>query len=68
MVSAGQFELDPRGKLRFFDEEVELTEREAEILSILIAHSVVYEPLRKNVTGYKVSPLGRHDFYGVDLQ
>jgi dipeptide transport system substrate-binding protein len=34
----------------------------------LIAHSVVYEPIRKNVTGYKVSPLGRHEFYGVDLQ
>jgi dipeptide transport system substrate-binding protein len=36
--------------------------------AFLIAHSVVYEPLRKNVTGYKVSPLGRHEFYGVDLQ
>ena len=36
--------------------------------AFLIAHSVVYEPIRKNVTGYKVSPLGRHDFYGVDLQ
>ena len=24
-----------------------------------IAHSIVFEPIRKNVTGYKVSPLGR---------
>ena len=33
-----------------------------------IAHSVVYEPTRKEVVDYKVSPLGRHDFYGVDLK
>jgi dipeptide transport system substrate-binding protein len=31
------------------------------------AHSVVFEPTRKNVTGYKVSPLGRREFYGVGL-
>lgn len=36
--------------------------------AFLIAHSVVYEPTRKNVTGYKVSPLGRHEFIGVDVQ
>ncbi|UOK73252.1 ABC transporter substrate-binding protein [Ancylobacter polymorphus] len=33
-----------------------------------IAHSVVYEPTRKEVVDYKVSPLGRHEFYGVDLK
>jgi dipeptide transport system substrate-binding protein len=33
-----------------------------------IAHSVVFMPLRKNVVGYKVDPLGGHSFYSVDLQ
>ena len=33
-----------------------------------IAHSVVYEPTRKEVVDYKVSPFGRHEFYGVDLK
>ncbi|MDQ0467378.1 ABC transporter substrate-binding protein [Labrys wisconsinensis] len=33
-----------------------------------IAHSVVYEPISANVEGYKVSPLGRHEFYGVTLK
>lgn len=33
-----------------------------------IAHSVVFEPVRKEVVGYKVSPLGRHEFYDVDLK
>ncbi|SIS76886.1 ABC transporter substrate-binding protein [Paracoccus saliphilus] len=32
-----------------------------------IAHSVVYKPVRKEVTGFKVHPLGTHIFYGVDI-
>ena len=32
-----------------------------------IAHSTVFEPIRKSVTGYKVSPLGKHEFYFVDV-
>ena len=32
-----------------------------------IAHSTVFEPVRKEVKGYKVSPLGRHEFFGVDV-
>ena len=32
-----------------------------------IAHSVVYEPTRKEVTGYKIIPVGLHDFRGVDI-
>ncbi len=39
LVVAGAYELDPvRGKLRLADFEVTLTEREVEILSILLAH------------------------------
>jgi dipeptide transport system substrate-binding protein len=33
-----------------------------------IAHSVVFMPMRPEVTGYKVHPLGGHIFYGVDLK
>jgi len=33
-----------------------------------IAHSVVYEPLRKEVVNYKIDPFGGHIFYGVDLK
>jgi len=32
-----------------------------------IAHSMVFEPVRKNVKNYKIDPLGAHMFYGVDL-
>lgn len=34
---------------------------------ITVAHSVVFEPVRKEVVGYKMSPFGGHDFYTVDL-
>ena len=32
-----------------------------------IAHSVVFMPMLKSVTGYKVDPFGGHAFYGVDI-
>jgi dipeptide transport system substrate-binding protein len=32
-----------------------------------IAHSTVFEPVRKEVSGYKVSPLGAHEFQNVDV-
>ena len=33
-----------------------------------IAHSIVFEAMRKGVTGFKQSPLGSHEFQGVDVQ
>ena len=33
-----------------------------------IAHSVVYEVMRKEVSGYKQSPFGSHQFNGVELK
>jgi dipeptide transport system substrate-binding protein len=32
-----------------------------------IAHSVVFMPMRSEVKGYTVHPLGGHIFYGVDI-
>jgi dipeptide transport system substrate-binding protein len=47
-------------------EEMQVIAKE-EAPQMTLAHSVVFEPTRKEVTDYKVSPLGRHDFYGVGL-
>jgi dipeptide transport system substrate-binding protein len=33
-----------------------------------MAHSVVYQPMLKNVVGYKMSPFGSVQFYGVSLK
>lgn len=35
---------------------------------VTVAHSMVYEPVRKEVKGYKISPFGGHEFYGVDIE
>jgi dipeptide transport system substrate-binding protein len=34
----------------------------------LIAHSVVFMPMRKEVAGYKMSPFGKHQFDRVELR
>ncbi|MCA3554560.1 ABC transporter substrate-binding protein [Aestuariivirga sp.] len=39
-----------------------------EMPQLNIAHSTVYEPIRTNVKGYKVSPLGAHEFQNVELE
>ncbi|MEY4748036.1 MAG: hypothetical protein RIQ60_250 [Pseudomonadota bacterium] len=33
-----------------------------------IAHSIVYEAMRKEVTGFRQSPFGSHEFNGVELK
>jgi dipeptide transport system substrate-binding protein len=33
-----------------------------------IAHAVQLKPVRKEVVDFKLSPFGRHTFYGVDIQ
>ena len=33
-----------------------------------IAHSVQLKPVRKEVVDFKLSPFGRHSFYGVDIK
>ena len=38
-----------------------------EMPQVNIAHSTVFEPIRKSVQGYKVSPLGAHEFQNVDV-
>jgi dipeptide transport system substrate-binding protein len=33
-----------------------------------IAHSVWFQPMRKEVVDFKIDPFGGHIFYGVDLK
>ena len=33
-----------------------------------IAHAVQLKPMSKNVIDFKLSPFGRHSFYGVDIK
>ena len=35
---------------------------------VTVAHSVVFMPVRKEVSDYRIDPFGGHIFYGVDLK
>jgi dipeptide transport system substrate-binding protein len=39
----------------------------AEVPWLNIAHSTVFEPVSKKVSGYKISPFGAHEFHLVDI-
>ena len=35
---------------------------------LTVAHSVVYEPVSKDVVDFRIDPFGTNNFYGVDLK
>jgi dipeptide transport system substrate-binding protein len=61
--AAASFDKEERTKL-YMDAQVVVAD---EVPWLNIAHTTVYEPVSKKVTGYKVSPLGAHVFVGVDV-
>ncbi|MFK3659042.1 ABC transporter substrate-binding protein [Scandinavium sp. NPDC088450] len=36
--------------------------------AVMIAHSTIFEPVRKEVKGYEIDPFGKHLFYQVDIE
>ncbi|ACS86193.1 ABC transporter substrate-binding protein [Musicola paradisiaca] len=36
--------------------------------AVMIAHSTIFEPVRKDVSGYEIDPFGKHIFYQVDIR
>jgi dipeptide transport system substrate-binding protein len=57
---------DPKARAKLYEEMQVIEHEEAPVFKI--AHSVVHVAMRKEVTGYKQSPLGRTVFNGVGLQ
>ncbi|GAB4386745.1 ABC transporter substrate-binding protein [Albidovulum sp.] len=65
LIQAAKVTSDVAERTRLYKEAQVVFKREAPWATI--AHSVVFMPVRKEVTGYKVHPLGGHIFYGVDI-
>lgn len=48
--------------------------REAQVImhqqmpAVMIAHSTIFEPVRKEVSGYEIDPFGKHIFYQVSVK
>jgi len=57
---------DQAQRTAYYEEAQVVFKREAPWITT--AHSVVYEPVRKEVKGYKIDPLGGHYFSGVSLE
>jgi dipeptide transport system substrate-binding protein len=57
---------DPAERTKLYEEMQVIMKEEAP--DFTIAHSVVFEVMRKEVEGYKQSPLGGHKFIGVDIK
>ncbi|WP_293867818.1 ABC transporter substrate-binding protein [uncultured Alsobacter sp.] len=57
---------DVKERTKLYEEMQVIMKEEAPDMTI--AHSIVYEVMRKGVTGYKQSPFGGHKFNGVDVQ
>ncbi len=56
---------DPAERTKLYEEAQVIFKEQAPWATI--AHSTVFMPMRPEVTGYKVHPLGGHIFYGVDI-
>jgi dipeptide transport system substrate-binding protein len=53
-------------RTKLYEQALVVAKREAPWVPI--AHSVVYQPMRKNVQGFKMSPFSSVQFYGVSLK
>ena len=65
LIQQAKTTADVLERTRLYEEAQVVFKREAPWATI--AHSVVFEPLRKEVVDYKIDPFGGH-FYGVDLE
>ncbi len=57
---------DPAERTRLYEQAQVVFKEQAPWATI--AHSIVFEPVRKEVVDYRIDPFGGHIFYGVDLK
>ncbi|PLX94904.1 MAG: ABC transporter substrate-binding protein [Desulfuromonas sp.] len=66
LIQKAKVVADPKERTKLYEQAQLVFKEQAPWATI--AHSVVFEPLSKNVVNYKIDPLGGHIFYGVDLK
>ncbi len=65
LVNEAKVETDREARTKLYEEAQVVFKREAPWATL--DHSLVVMPMRKEVQGYVMSPLGKHHFSGVDL-
>ena len=57
---------DPAARAKLYEQAQVIFKEQAPWFTI--AHAVQLKPVRKEVIDFKLSPFGRHNFYGVDIK
>lgn len=65
LLSQAQSEQDREKRKGLYYQAQEIMH--SQMPAVMIAHSIVYEPVRKEVSGYQIDPLGKHHFETVSL-
>lgn len=65
LIQQAKVTADTEERTRLYEEAQIIAKDQAAIMPI--AHSVDFMPMSTAVTGYKIHPMGTHNFYGVDL-
>lgn len=65
LITAAKNTTDKKQRTELYEKAQKLLKEQVPLTPI--AHSTVYQPMRKNVEGFKISPLGLMSFYGVSV-
>ena len=65
LVKAAKATTDVAERTKLYEQAQQLIKQQVPMTPI--AHSTVYQPMRKNVEGFKISPFALNSFYGVSV-
>ncbi|MBP2171508.1 dipeptide transport system substrate-binding protein [Erwinia toletana] len=66
LITAARAEQDHNKRIALYQQAQQVMHDQAP--AVMIAHSTIFEPVRKEVSGYEIDPFGKHIFYQVDMK
>ncbi len=66
LINEARAEQDHTKRIQLYRQAQQIMHDQAP--AVMIAHSTIFEPVRKEVTGYEIDPFGKHIFYQVDIK
>ncbi|KAB8313686.1 ABC transporter substrate-binding protein [Erwinia endophytica] len=66
LITEARGEQDHNKRIQLYQQAQQIMHDQAP--AVMIAHSTIFEPVRKEVTGYEIDPFGKHIFYQVSLK
>ena len=66
LIQKAKTEIKPTERDRLYKQAQVIFKNESPWFTI--AHAVQLKPVRREVIDFKLSPFGRHNFYGVDIK